>query len=248
MQSNVYNRLPKHVAIIMDGNGRWAQRRGLPRPVGHRRGAGAVRRIVEHAAECGIENLTLFAFSADNWRRPGEEVATLMSLFERYLCSELPRCRRNGVALHVIGRRDRLSANLNAAIARAERVTRKGTVMTLRLAVDYSSRWALREAACLARGVALRDAMAGLLHAAAAVPDVDLLIRSGGEQRLSDFLLLECAYAELCFTAVLWPDFKPAHLDRALADFQRRWRRYGSYPEEQTDHKEVPHGPPATWA
>ena len=197
-----------HVAIVMDGNGRWAGRRGLPRVAGHRAGAEAVRRTVEAAPDLGIGALTLYAFSADNWKRP---VAALMRLFARYLRTETPRLLKNGVRLEVVGRRDRLPAPLVAAIGAAERATARGTGLRLRLAVDYSARWAI------GAGVVL--------------PDVDLLIRTGGERRLSDFLLWESAYAELHFVETMWPDFGPAELAAAVAEFHARERRFGGLSE-----------------
>jgi undecaprenyl diphosphate synthase len=200
-----------HVAIIMDGNGRWATRRGLPRVAGHRRGAEAVRRTVEAAPQQGVGALTLFAFSADNWKRPPSEVAALMRLFARHLRAEPPRLIENGVRLEVIGRRDRLPAALLAAIEAAERETAGGTKLHLRVAVDYSAREAIRAGRIL--------------------PDVDLLIRTGGEQRLSDFLLWECAYAELYFTDTMWPDFGSAELTAAVREFHARQRRFGGVPE-----------------
>jgi len=200
-----------HVAIVMDGNGRWAARRGRPRTAGHRAGAAAVRRVVEAAPGLGIGALTLFAFSADNWRRPPGEVAALMRLFARHLRTETPRLLENGVRLEAVGRRDRLPEPLVAAIAAAERATAGGTALRLRLAVDYSARAAIRAGRIL--------------------PDVDLLIRTGGERRLSDFLLWECAYAELFFTETMWPDFDAAALAAAVADFHARERRFGGLPE-----------------
>jgi undecaprenyl diphosphate synthase len=197
-----------HVAIIMDGNGRWAARRGLPRVAGHRAGAEAVRRTVEAAPDAGIAALTLYAFSADNWKRPPAEIAALMRLFARHLRTETPRLVENGVRLEVVGRRDRLPAALVAGIAAAERATAHGTRLALRLAIDYSARWAI--------------------GAGALLPDVDLLIRTGGEQRLSDFLLWECAYAELCFLDAMWPDFGASALARAVAEFRTRERRFGA--------------------
>ena len=199
-----------HVAIVMDGNGRWATRRGVPRVAGHRAGAEAVRRVVEAAPELGITALTLYAFSSDNWKRPAAEVTALMRLFARYLRSESARLRAHDVHLEVVGRRDRLPAQLVAAIALAERATAPDGGLCLRLAVDYSARWAIRVGAIL--------------------PDVDLLIRTGGEQRLSDFLLWECAYAELYFSDAMWPDFGAAELARAVAEFQARERRFGGLP------------------
>jgi len=200
-----------HVAIIMDGNGRWASRRGLPRVAGHRAGAAAVRRVVEAAPDQGIAALTLYAFSADNWKRPPGEVAALMRLFARHLRTETPRLLENGVRLEVVGRRDRLPVPLVASIAAAERATARAARLVLRLAVDYSARWAIG---------------AGVI-----LPDVDLLIRTGGEQRLSDFLLWEAAYAELYFTDTMWPDFGATDLARAVSDFRTRQRRYGGLPE-----------------
>ncbi len=200
-----------HVAIVMDGNGRWATRRGLPRAAGHRAGAEAVRRAVAAAPGQGIAALTLFAFSADNWKRPPAEVAALLRLFARHLRTETPRLLAEGVRLEVIGRRDRLPLPLVAAIAAAERTTAGGATLHLRLAVDYSARWAIRAGRIL--------------------PDVDLLIRTGGERRLSDFLLWECAYAELYFTETMWPDFGAADLAAAVQEFHARERRFGGLPE-----------------
>jgi undecaprenyl diphosphate synthase len=200
-----------HLAIIMDGNGRWATGRGLPRAAGHRAGAQAVRRVVEAAPGQGVGRLTLFAFSADNWKRPPDEIAMLMRLFARHLRTETPRLVANGVRLDVIGRRDRLPAPLGVAIQTAEQATAGARALHLRLAVDYSGREAIRD---------------GLL-----LPDVDLLIRTGGEQRLSDFLLWECAYAELYFTERYWPDFGAADLAAAIREFRSRQRRFGGLPE-----------------
>ena len=197
----------------MDGNGRWATRRGLPRAAGHRADVAAVRRAVEIAPGCGITALTLYAFSSDNWTRPAAEVSTLMRLFARYLRSETAELIAQDVKLIVIGRRDRLPASLVAAIAAAEQATAQGTRLELRIAVDYSGRAAIR---------------AGDL-----LPDVDLLIRTGGEQRLSDFLLWECAYAELWFTDLMWPDFQAAHLAAALHEFHSRDRRFGGLPTQE---------------
>ena len=204
-----------HLAIIMDGNGRWATARGLPRTAGHRAGADAVRRVVEMAPRLDVGTLTLFAFSSDNWKRPAREVATLMRLFHRYLAAEAAALQENGVRLSVIGRRDRLAELLVRQIVAAERLTAGGRRLHLRLAVDYSAREAIR--------ASVRDS-SGL------GPDVDLLIRTGGERRLSDFLLWECAYAELHFTDTRWPDFGAADLERALADFHGRQRRFGALP------------------
>ena len=222
---------PRHVAIIMDGNGRWATRRGLPRTAGHRRGADAVRRTVESACERGLRTLTLYAFSSDNWRRPRREVGCLMALFRSYLESEAVRLAERGVRLTVIGRRDRLPGGLVSAIDRCEESTRPGCRLDLGIAVDYSSRDAILAAAARAGGQATRESFQrslGKVHGSCrTVEDVDLLVRTGGEQRLSDFLLWECAYAELVFMDRLWPDFGAADLDEALEAFRGRDRRFG---------------------
>ncbi|MBL8176975.1 MAG: di-trans,poly-cis-decaprenylcistransferase [Bryobacterales bacterium] len=212
--------IPAHVAIIMDGNGRWATARSLPRAAGHRQGAQAVRRTVTAACRLGVSTLTLYAFSSDNWKRPGAEVSALMMLFRRYLVQEIEQCRREGIRLSVIGRRDRLPADLIPLIESAEQSTSAGNRLHLRLAVDYSSRDAILAAAEKAR---TREEMGALLG-----PDVDLLIRTAGEQRLSDYLLWECAYAEFHFTGQLWPDFNQASLEAAIGDFQNRVRRFGA--------------------
>lgn len=231
---------PRHVAIVMDGNGRWATRRGLPRAVGHREGAKAVRRLVEAARRRGIGTLTLYAFSSDNWRRPAAEVAALMGLFERYLAGEARRCAENGVRLRVIGRRDRLAPGLVVAIEAAEAFTATGEGMELRIAVDYSGRDAILAAvAALPAGVpptraALLDALGRTGHGGA--PEVDLLVRTGGERRISDFLLWEIAYAELFFLDRLWPDTDAADLDAALAWYTGRERRFGALPAEGERH------------
>ncbi len=208
-----------HVAIIMDGNGRWASRRGLPRTAGHHAGARSVRRVVEAACAQDIGALTLYAFSSDNWQRPSAEVAALMRLFTRHLRCETTRLVEAGVRLSVVGRRDRLPATLVAAIRAAEERTASGTSLHLRLAVDYSAREAIRSALLLPCSGAL-------------LPDVDLLIRTGGEQRLSDFLLWEAAYAELVFTDTMWPDFGAADLAAAVAAFHARDRRFGGLPTQ----------------
>jgi undecaprenyl diphosphate synthase len=243
MQSNVDRQgdadLPGrwHVAIIMDGNGRWATRRGLPRSAGHRAGVKAVRRVVESAPDLGIATLTLFAFSSDNWRRPDPEVRALMGLLRHYLRADLRELIENGVRLSVIGRRDRLPEGLSEEIAKVERVSAQGARLNLQIAVDYSSRDAITEAAArwLAAQAPSRESFGQLLAAPAgqissagkSSQDVDLLIRSGGEKRLSDFLLWESAYAELCFVDTLWPDFGADDLRTAMADFHRRERRFG---------------------
>jgi undecaprenyl diphosphate synthase len=219
-----------HTAIIMDGNGRWAERRGLARTAGHRAGAKAVRRIVEAATRGPIDILTLYAFSSDNWTRPQQEVAALMRLLKRYLVSETARCLDNGVRLSVIGRRDRLSRDLVRTIENTERITASGAKLHLRLAVDYSARAAIARAATYIGGEGsfedFESALAVAVHSDVEAP-VDLLIRTGGERRLSDFMLWECAYAELVFVDTFWPDFDEAGFEAALREFSRRNRRFG---------------------
>ncbi len=218
----------------MDGNGRWATARGLARIEGHCAGALAVSRVVESAVELGIGTLTLYAFSSDNWRRPAAEVAALMRLFQGYLREQETPCVENGIRLEVIGRRDRLAPGLVAAIRDIEAATKPGSRMRLRIAVDYSARDSILAAArrVASHGGITREGFTRLLaeamHATAPVSDVDLLIRTGGELRLSDFLLWESAYAELIFTPKMWPDFERADLIAALHEFGRRDRRFGA--------------------
>jgi undecaprenyl diphosphate synthase len=224
-----------HVAIIMDGNGRWANARGRPRAAGHLAGVKSVREIVRAASSLGVGTLTLYAFSADNWRRPTAEVSTLLRLFRRELADEISECVANGVRLSIVGRRDRLPGALVRAVERAEATTAGGRKLWLRIAIDYSSRDAIlyaaaRHAASGAETPPTREEFAQLLcavHHSAPTPDVDLLIRTGGEQRLSDFLLWECAYAELYFTPRFWPEFDANELARAVSEFQNRERRFG---------------------
>jgi len=218
-----------HVGIIMDGNGRWATRRGLSRLRGHEAGVEAIRRVVEAAPKQGIGTLTLYAFSADNWRRPKAEVSALMALLRFYLANEVDSLVRNGVRLTVIGRRDRLPPGIAGAIARAEAATATGDVLRLRIAVDYSARDAILSA--VARAAALsdltRENFSDLVTGEPGLRDVDLIIRTSGEKRLSDFLLWEGAYAELHFTDRMWPEFDAEDLADALASFSRRERRFG---------------------
>jgi undecaprenyl diphosphate synthase len=232
-------RAQMHVAIIMDGNGRWATARKLPRSAGHTTGVRTARNIVESAVRAGIGTLTLYAFSSDNWSRPRPEVIALMRLFRRSLLVESKRCLENGVRLSIVGRRDRLPASLRQTIIQAESMTATGKNLHLRVAVDYSSRDAILRAAAKARDISTpltRERFAQLLadvdHDPAPVRDVDLLIRTGGEQRLSDFLLWECAYAELVFSATMWPDFEERDLLNAIGEFEARERRFGRVPEQ----------------
>jgi undecaprenyl diphosphate synthase len=226
-----------HIAIIMDGNGRWATQRGLPRTAGHVEGAKAVRTIVEAAAKAGVDTLTLYAFSAANWNRPQSEVAALMKLFGQYLFSETRRCVEQSIRVNVIGRRDRLSENLLRSIEQSERLSASCTGMHLRVAVDYSSQHSILQAAQAAARLALpgteisaedfERSLYEVDHSARAAGPVDLLIRTGNERRISDFLLWECAYAELHFSDCLWPDFDESRFGQALADYAGRQRRFG---------------------
>ncbi|WP_041855784.1 di-trans,poly-cis-decaprenylcistransferase [Candidatus Korobacter versatilis] len=221
-----------HVAIIMDGNGRWATQRGLPRAAGHRAGVAAVRRTVEHAPDFGVRRLTVYAFSADNWRRPSAEVQSIFWLIRAYLRIECERLRSAGVRLEAIGRRDRIPKGLLSEIERVESITAANRKLELRVAVDYSSRDAIaRACAGLPESASPKHVRAALdASLSAGHGDVDLLIRTGGEKRLSDFLLWESAYAEFHFTPCMWPDFQPADLDAAINAFRARERRFGSVP------------------
>jgi undecaprenyl diphosphate synthase len=228
-----------HVAMIMAGNGRWAVRRRQPRPAGHRMGAKVVRKIVEAAPDLGIGTLTLYAFSSDNWRRPPREVTGLMRLFRAYLAAETARCVQNGVRLNIIGRRDRIPEALRKSVEASERATRAGRRLLLRIAIDYSAKDSIVEAGRLlgpdegADRERFAELLAGVMHSLPA-PDVDMLIRTGGEQRLSDFLLWECSYAELLFDDCLWPDYSPARLGEAVREFAHRDRRFGAVPQAAT--------------
>jgi undecaprenyl diphosphate synthase len=227
---------PQHIAIIMDGNGRWAKSRGLPRVAGHRRGADAVRRVIRGAGELGVPVLTLFAFSTENWARPADEVSDLMGLLRHYLRHELEELGRNGAKLRVIGDRDRLAKDIQKDISEAEARTRSNTRIDVNICINYGARdEILRATRNLARKVAAGEIAADKIDEAsferelftAGVPDPDLLIRTSGEQRISNFLLWQCAYAELVFVDTLWPDFGKEHLEGAIAEFRKRERRYG---------------------
>lgn len=233
--------LPRHVAIIMDGNNRWAKKRGRPGPEGHKAGETAVHRIVEHAARTGIEVLTVFAFSSENWRRPEEEVSALMSLFLQALAKKVPELHANGIRLRFIGDLERFSPELLSGMHDAMALTASNTRMTLAIAVNYGGQWDMAHAAQV---LALQVAAGELLPAditpermgacvqMADLPPVDLLIRTGGEMRISNFLLWQAAYAEFFFTDALWPDFDAAELDRALAEYAGRQRRFGRTSEQ----------------
>jgi undecaprenyl diphosphate synthase len=232
-------RLPStglHVAIIMDGSGRWAAARGLPRSAGHRAGRAAVLRAMEAAQQCGIRVLTLYTFSSDNWGRPADEVDELLRIFESFFTVDAPGLVARGVRISVVGRRDRLPGSLREAIETVEATSRSGQGLQVRLAIDYSGRGAIVHAARQfartrpASGEAFARLLAEAEHPDTAVPDVDLLIRTGGEQRLSNCPLWEIAYAELFFTPCLWPDFGAAELAIAMEAFRIRDRRFGCLP------------------
>jgi undecaprenyl diphosphate synthase len=238
-QVRLYGAVPAHVAVIMDGNGRWAQARDLPRPAGHQAGMAAVREIVEGGVQAGVEVLTLFAFSQENWNRPPDEIAALMSLLEAYVASETVELRERGVSVRILGDLDRLVPAAREAAARCVAATAGGTALDLNLCISYGSRAEITRAARRLAEQAARgeldpaniteERLAAELYTAP-WPDPDLLIRTSGEQRLSNFLLWQLAYAEIHVTPVLWPDFTRVHLFEAILDFQRRDRRFGRVP------------------
>jgi len=224
-----------HVAIISDGNGRWATSRGLPRSAGHRAGAESARKIIQAAPRIGIHTMTLFALSSANWKRPDAEVQAILRLLHEYLLTETTHCIDEGVRLSIIGRRDRLPGTLRQTISDSEAATAKGTRLHLRLAVDYSAREAIYHAACRFYKVTELSpesfsTVLAEVHRGGST-EVDLLIRTGGEQRLSDFLLWECAFAEFVFLEKRWPDFTPADLEAAVKEFGRRERTRGALPD-----------------
>ncbi len=240
--------VPRHVAVIMDGNGRWARRRRLPRIAGHKRGVEAVRAVVQACAERGVRFLTLFAFSSENWRRPAEEVALLMQLFRGALTSEVEKLHRNGIRLRVVGNLQRFDPRMRSLIEQGERLTAANTGLTLTIAANYGGRWDILQAlGRLAR--AHPDALQGEIDESrlapflsmSYAPEPDLFIRTGGEQRVSNFLLWQLAYSEFYFTDTLWPDFDAAALDAAIASYARRERRFGRTSEqlEQANRAEV---------
>ncbi|HEY0746678.1 MAG TPA: polyprenyl diphosphate synthase [Steroidobacteraceae bacterium] len=237
-----------HIAIIMDGNGRWASERGLPRTAGHRAGAKAVDKIVEAAARSRIDTLSLYAFSADNWHRPRTEVGALFRLLRRYLMTQTPRCLEKSIRINVVGRRDRLAPAVLRTIEHSERSTAHCQGMNLRIAVDYSAQHSLLESCRLmaAEGsvdrARFKEHLAAIDHSASVPENVDLLIRTGGEKRLSDFLLWECAYAELYFVDNFWPDFDGAAFARALEEYGKRERRYGKISAAEQPVGRVGHG------
>jgi len=229
--------VPRHVAIIMDGNGRWARKRLLPRIAGHRRGVEAVRAAVENCAERGVEYLTLFAFSSENWRRPAEEVALLMQLFQAALTSEVERMHKNGIRLRVVGDVRRFDAKIRKLIEQGERLTAQNQRLTLTIAANYGGRWDILQATnrLLKENNDVNEVDEESLAPYLAMgyaPEPDLFIRTGGEQRISNFLLWQLAYTELYFTETLWPDFDAAALDQAIASYASRERRFGRTSEQ----------------
>jgi undecaprenyl diphosphate synthase len=229
------NEVPRHVAIILDGNGRWARKRLLPRIAGHRRGLEAVRATVESCAERGIEFLTLFAFSSENWRRPAEEVALLMQLFQTALSGEAERLHRSGVRLKVVGDIERFGPKLERLIEHAEALTAENKRLTLTIAANYGGRWDLLQAINRIAQRPIDEAALSRHLAMSYAPEPDLFIRTGGEQRISNFLLWQLAYTELYFTDTLWPDFDAAALDQAIASYRQRERRFGRTSEQVGD-------------
>lgn len=226
--------VPHHVAIVMDGNGRWATRRFLPRVAGHKRGVDALRACVRHCGERGVRVLTVFAFSSENWNRPAEEVSGLMELLAIALSREVPQLRAEGVRIHFVGDRSALSDKVRAGLAQAEAATSANTRLIFNVCFNYGGRWDIAQAAAglAQRGEAITESSLDKALALAHVGDPDLLIRTGGEQRLSNFLLWQAAYAELYFTDKLWPEFDEAALDAAIADFGQRERRFGKTPDQ----------------
>ena len=224
--------MPRHVAIIMDGNGRWARARMLPRIAGHRRGLDTVRATVENCAERGIEFLTLFAFSSENWRRPKEEVTLLMQLFQVALTSEVERMHKNGVRLKVVGDTRRFGAKIGRLIEEAEKLTAANQRLTLTIAANYGGRWDLLQAVNKVKERPIDEAALAANLAMSYAPEPDLFIRTGGEQRISNFLLWQLAYTELYFTEMLWPDFDAAALDIAIDSYRSRERRFGRTSEQ----------------
>jgi undecaprenyl diphosphate synthase len=229
-------RIPHHVAIVMDGNGRWATRRYLPRVAGHKKGMDALRACVKHCGERGIKVLTVFAFSSENWNRPADEVSSLMELLAAALAREVPQLNAEGVQIHFVGNRAALSEKVRAGLAQAEAATAGNQRLVFNICFNYGGRWDIAQAAAVlaARGEAITEQSLDRAMALAHVTDPDLLIRTGAEQRLSNFLLWQAAYAELYFSDKLWPEFDAAALDEALADYAARERRFGKTSEQVT--------------
>ena len=230
-----HTHIPRHIAVIMDGNGRWAKKRFLPRVMGHKRGLNALENMVKHCAGLGVQYLTVFAFSTENWRRPADEVSFLMGLFLQALQKQVQRLHENNMRLKVIGDRSRFSADILSGIEAAEALTAANTGLTLSIAADYGGRWDILQAAnrLLQAGVAeiTEEGLAQHLMLAGS-PEPDLFIRTGGETRISNFMLWQLAYTEFYFTETLWPDFDDAEINQAIASFQTRERRFGRTSEQ----------------
>ena len=226
--------VPHHIAIVMDGNGRWATRRYLPRVAGHKKGVDALRACVRHCGERGVRVLTVFAFSSENWNRPPEEVSGLMELLTVALSREVPQLHAEGVRIHFVGNRTALSDKVRAGLHQAELATAGNTRLTFNICFNYGGRWDIAQAAAglALKGEAITEVSLDRAMALAHVPDPDLLIRTGGEQRISNFLLWQAAYAELYFSDKLWPDFDAAAIDEAIADYAGRERRFGMTSEQ----------------
>lgn len=225
---------PRHIAIVMDGNGRWAQRRFLPRLAGHKQGVNALRRCTQACAQRGVAVLTVFAFSSENWNRPVDEVSGLLELLALALSREVPQLRKDGVCVRFVGDRTVLSAKVRNGLEQAEAATAHNTRLVLNVCFNYGGRWDIAQAAAAlaARGEPITEASLNAAMSLSAVPDPDLLIRTGGEMRLSNFLLWQAAYSELFFSDKLWPDFDEAALDEAIADYSSRQRRFGKTSEQ----------------
>ena len=226
--------LPHHIAIVMDGNGRWATRRFLPRVAGHKKGVDALRACVRHCGDIGVKVLTVFAFSSENWNRPAEEVSGLMELLVLALSREVPQLQAEGVRIHFVGERAGLSEKVRNGLAQAEAATASNTRLIFNICFNYGGRWDIAQAAAglAARGEAITEKSLDGAMALAHVSDPDLLIRTGGEQRISNFLLWQAAYSELYFSDKLWPEFDAAAIDEAIADYAGRERRFGKTSEQ----------------
>jgi undecaprenyl diphosphate synthase len=226
--------IPHHIAIVMDGNGRWATRRFLPRVAGHKKGVDALRACARHCGDIGVKVLTVFAFSSENWNRPAEEVSGLMDLLAAALTREVPKLQAEGVRIHFVGDRSRLSEKVRHGLAQAEATTAHNQRLILNVCFNYGGRWDMAQAAArlAARGEAITEQSLDRAMALAHVPDPDLVIRTGGEMRISNFLLWQSAYSELYFTDKLWPEFDAAALDKAIADYAKRERRFGRTSEQ----------------
>jgi len=228
------SQVPRHIAIVMDGNGRWAKRRFLPRVAGHRQGVESLRRCVKACADRGVAVLTVFAFSSENWNRPADEVSGLMDLLALALAREVPSLNADGVRIHFVGERQGLSERVCTSLAQAEALTAGNTRLVLNVCFNYGGRWDIAQAAAqlTARGEPITETGLDRAMALSHVPDPDLLIRTGGEQRISNFLLWQAAYSELYFSDKLWPEFDEAALDEAIAAFRQRERRFGKTSEQ----------------